>query len=168
MIKIELQFETGAEARQALQELLGGATGTVRNSDVQAALERSATRDEQIAENFEALKTEEIPTKKRRTKAEIEAANKIAEQMPEKSEEQGSTDIQGEEKPAEETKSTSDEDLVKMLQAKAVELTRAGKKQLTAALLKNQFGADCISPKGVGTPLDPKDYLAVMEAMKAL
>lgn len=158
MIKIELEFATGAEARQALTQLLGG---TTMSADTAAALNRSAIRDEQIAENFEAPKmevekpAEETTTKKRRTKAEIEA-EKAAQSEP--------TIQQANESESEQPKvSTVTKE---MLQEKAVSLIRNGKKEQVTATIKS-FGADSISQVDKN-PVKLEDYPALLDKLNEI
>lgn len=161
MIKIELEFATGAEARQALTQLLGG---TTMSADTAAALNRSAIRDEQIAENFEAPKieilkdekpAEETTTKKRRTKAEIEA-EKAAQSEP--------TIEQANEGESEQPKvSTVTKE---MLQEKAVSLIRNGKKEQVTATIKS-FGADSISQVDKN-PVKLEDYPALLDKLNEI
>lgn len=165
MIKLELQFETGAECRQALLELLGGTVTTIKGSDLQNSLERSAIKDEKIAENFEAQKTEtateEVPVKKRRTRAE---ADKAPEKDNAAQESLKSEDIQSEEPANEEPKASA---ITKeMLQAKAVELIRGGKKDQVTATIKS-FDADSISQPDK-KPVKVEDYAALMDAFNKI
>jgi hypothetical protein len=155
MIQINLQFETGAEARRALEELLGGSL-TVTQPEI-------SIKDEKITESFEAPKTEvpaeETPVKKRRAKAEIEhekAVVAVAETVEEEK------DIQAETPAKEETKAVTKE----MLQEKAVNLIRNGKKEQVTATIKG-FGADSIS-QADKNPVKPGDYSALMDAFNAI
>jgi len=157
MIKIELEFPTGAEARQALADLLG-------YSQVAFNFPEKPINDEKIAENFEAPKTEvsevETPVKKRRTKAEIalEAAQPAIEGQ------LGETDIQREEPAKEEPKASA---ITKeMLQEKAVNLIRNGKKAEVTETIK-KFGADSIS-QADKNPVKTEDYAALMDAFNAI
>ncbi len=162
MIQINLQFETGAEARKALEELLGGSL---------TISPEIAIKDEKTAENFEASKTEtqeiqkpaeESTGKKRRTKAEIEAASKSALEEAEKQGEAEGNIVDA--KPEEETKASSV--TKEMLQAKAVELIRGGKKDQVTATIKS-FDADSISQPDK-KPVKVEDYAALMDAFNKI
>ena|ERR1700745_1658220 len=168
MIKIELQFETGAEARQALNELLGhGLTTVIRGEDLKHQI---SIKDGKIAENFEAPKTEiekeekpaeEIPAKKRRTKAEIEAEKKAVTDSAE-------DDIQSNQA---ETLAQDNKEQVKavtkeMLQEKSVSLIRQNKKEEVVAAIKS-FGADSISQPDK-SPVKSEDYAALMDKLNAI
>jgi hypothetical protein len=158
MIQINLQFETGAEARKALTELLGG--HEVSTEKVDKFL--NSIKDEKIAENFETPKTEIEKTEKpkRQTKAEkaLEAAKPAIE------EQLGEMDIQDEEPAKEEPKAST---ITKeMLQEKAVNLIRNGKKAEVTETIK-KFGADSIS-QADKNPVKPEDYAALMDAFNAI
>jgi hypothetical protein len=156
MIQINLQFETGAEARKALEELLGTA------GKIQFEWTEKPIKDEKIAENFETPKTEVEKTEKpkRQTKAEkaLEAAKPAIE------EQLGEMDIQDEEPAKEEPKAST---ITKeMLQEKAVNLIRNGKKAEVTETIK-KFGADSIS-QADKNPVKPEDYAALMDAFNAI
>jgi hypothetical protein len=163
MIKIELQFETGAEAREALEQLLG-----FKSIEVAQRLSISDIKDEKNTKNFEASKTEvvkdersaeEVPIKKRRTKAEVEA-EKSAQNEPEPSIEQAN---EGES----ETKQLKAPAVTKeMLQEKAVNLIRNSQKDAVVAVLK-KFGADSIA-QADKNPLKVEDYSAAMDELNKL
>ena len=158
MIQINLQFETGAEARKALEELLGNSTQIVEHH-IKGAIE-----NEKIAENFETPKTEvektEKPERKRQPKAEkvLEAAKPgIEDQL-------GETDIQEEAHVKEKLKASA---ITKeMLQEKAVNLIRNGKKAEVTETIK-KFGADSIS-QADKNPVKTEDYAALMDAFNAI
>lgn len=174
MIKIEIECATGAEARQQLVDLLYGeqsAINTLKNEPKiseakMAVLQDEKPVDEKIAEdakaleeNYDAPKSQvDIDKKKRRTKAEIEAEKKVAEFNNAPAEEgmipEGG-DIQMEEAAID----------VKVLQNKAVELGRVGKRELVKAVLA-KFGAEAFTaqPK----PLDPKHYAECLTELEKL
>lgn len=162
MIKIELQFETGAEARKALEELLGGSlTISIKKPEI-------AIKDEKIAENFEAPKMEVVKDekpveKKRRTKAEIEAEKNAS--APETKEDNYIHRPEGEtnDGPFEPSKPAVTKE---MLQEKAVNLIRNQKKEAVVAVLK-KFGADSIA-QADKNPLKVEDYPAVMDELNKI
>lgn len=160
MIQINLQFETGAEARKALEELLGNATQIVEHH-IKGAIE-----NEKNAENFAASETQvsevETPVKKRRTKVEI-AADAVA---PAIGEALGSeVDIQSENIEAE-TKEGSKAITADMLKEKAVEIIRNNKKPEVTALVKS-FGADSVATADKN-PIKPEDYVRFMDELNKL
>lgn len=158
MIKIELEFATGAEARQALTELLG--TTTVKAEDLKIRI-----GDEKPAENFEAPKmevekpAEENVTKKRRTRAEIEAEKAAGQQIVEEA--TGVSEIKSE--PEENKVSAVTKE---MLQEKAVNLIRNSKKEKVVEVLKS-FGADSIA-QADKNPLKVEDYTTVMDELNKI
>lgn len=168
MIKIELEFPTGAEARQALTELLGGNINpTIRFQDL-------PIKDEKIAENFEAPKMEvlkdEIPgensaPKKRRTRAEIEAEaikKEVTQIAPGGPAPDRITDIQDDGINTEASKAITAD----MLKEKAVELIRNNKKPEVTALVKS-FGADSVATADKN-PIKPEDYVRFMDELNKL
>jgi hypothetical protein len=166
MIKIELEFATGAEARQALTELLGGNLSVILRS------EDLAIRNEKIAENFEAPKMEvlkdEIPgensaPKRRRTKAELALENAAPAVEKELALEGG--DIQSDNIETE-TKEASKAITADMLKEKAVELIRNNKKPEVTALVKS-FGADSVATADKN-PIKPEDYIRFMDELNKL
>lgn len=172
MIKIELEFPTGAEARKALTELLGGtfpsplAIGDQPKGNTEFAIE-----GQKNAENFEAPKMEvvkdEIPagesTKtKRRTKAEIEAEKNAVPPGSAETQPEGGDDIQGDEVVKNEAVVITKE----MLQEKAVGLIRNGKKDQVTTTIKS-FGADSIS-QADKNPVKLENYAALMDAFNKL
>lgn len=169
MIKIELEFATGAEARQALMDLIGGNINTI------AFKTEPAIRNEKIAENFEAPKMEvlkdEIPgensaPKKRRTKAELVLENvapAIEKELAPDHLEGG--DIQSD-NVGTETKEASKAITADMLKEKAVELIRNNKKPEVTALVKS-FGADSVGTADKN-PIKPEDYVRFMDELNKL
>lgn len=167
MIKIELQFETGAEARQALTELLGGTVVTMQKPEI-------SIKDEKIAENFQEPKTEnvnsekpaeEIPaTKKRKVTGKNLSEDKLAEKPAEQE-----VDIQSDNDQAtvasQDNKAASAVTAV-MLQNKALDLIRGGKKELVVAVIK-KFGGDSIS-QAEKNPLKEEVYSDVMDELNKL
>lgn len=169
MIKLKLEFATGEECRNALVALLGGDLSVIEQKP------QIAIKDEKIAENFSAPKMEVVEdekpaevsasTKKRRTKAEIEAAN--AENTAARSEVDETVeqkDIQTDAAPKEEAKESAV--TATMLQEKAVNLIRNGKKELVVAIIK-KFGGDSIS-QADKNPLKPEVYAEVMDELNKL
>lgn len=164
MIKIELQFETGAEARQALTELFGNnITGIVKFEDF-------PIKDEKIAENFETPKTEEkaaeTPTRKRQTKADKEA-EKTSTTVVSGNEPEGTVTNHTDNAITQEQDNKAANAVTKeMLQAKAVELIRGGKKDQVTATIKS-FDADSISQPDK-KPVKVEDYAALMDAFNKI
>lgn len=162
MIKIELEFATGKEARQALEDLLGvsgSLVATLKTSDLPQETVPAVDVQEQVS-------TEPAPEmttgKKRRTKAEIEAEKTpvVATETPA---ETSADDV------AETTLQDNKEQsavTVKDLQTKAVELGRVGKKELCRAVLQ-KHGADSISTADK-KPLDPALYATVLDEFNKL
>lgn len=166
MIKIELEFPTGAEARQALTELLGGNINPIiRFQDL-------PIKDEKIAENFEAPKMEVVKDEnvsgnsgkaKRRTKAEIEAEKNASAAIEDNDENrEGSADIQDDGINTEASKAITAD----MLKEKAVELIRNNKKPEVTALVKS-FGADSVATADKN-PIKPEDYVRFMDELNKL
>jgi|SRR5579863_1673032 len=147
MIKIELQFETGAEAREALIELLGSTPVPEKRQPY--TLPDGQETPQEIAETFLGSAPEQ-EKKKRRTKAQIEA-DQAKQSDP-------SDDVQNE--PASEEPKVTVEDL----QKKAIELGRAGKKEDCRAILK-KYGASSISSDN---KLDPAHYAEVLAEFNEL
>jgi hypothetical protein len=161
MIKIELEFPTGAEARQALMELLGGTIQIESKPEI-------SIKDEKITENFDALKTEEGQPRKRQTKAEktlAAAKPAIEEQLGTTNIQDGPTIEQANEEESE-TKQPVSAITKEMLQEKAVNLIRNGKKAEVTETIK-KFGADSIS-QADKNPVKPEDYAALMDAFNAI
>lgn len=163
MIEIKIECATGAEARQQLIDLL------FNDVDPSMPLRENRIKDEKIAENFEGLKietqeaqkpAEESTGKKRRTKAEIEAASKSAQKEAEKQAEGNIVDAKPEEEPKASTITKE------MLQAKAVELIRNGKKDQVTTTIKS-FDADSISQPDK-KPVKVEDYAALMDAFNKI
>lgn len=156
MINITIEGESASDVRKQIQELLGLIPAT-----------ENPIKDEKIAENFAGSETqvsetekpaEEIPAKKRRSRAEIDAEKNTP---PASVEEKVADDIEASIE-AEKTSSVTKE----MLQNKAVELIRLNKKPEVVALLK-KFGADSIAQDNKN-PLKVEDYSAVMDELNKL
>lgn len=164
MINITINAESGAQARQELIDLLGEfSINTLKNDQKFSGLETvnaEAKKSTMIivddplpnADQEKAEALVETATKKRRTKAEIEAEKKATEFNNAPAEE---------ETIPEETKDID----VKVLQNKAVELGRVGKRELVKAVLA-KFGAEAFTaqPK----PLDPKHYAECLTELEKL
>lgn len=161
-IKIEIEAASGADARNQLLALLGQGVLhlQVDNPNVEGAA------------ISEAPQTQESPApeekKKRKTKAELEAEKQAATLQPGVVE---TSQIEPEKSLEPETPAanTDKEDAVtvEMVQQKAIELGRVGKRELCRGVLQT-FGAESISAKGSDKPLKPEDYAAVLEAFNAL
>lgn len=167
MIKIELEFATGAEARQALTELLGGTVVTMQKPEI-------SIKEEKIAENFQEPKTEnvnsekpaeEIPaTKKRKVAGKNLSEDKLAEKPADIQDHQEGGDNETEQTNVPE-KNVSAVTAV-MLQNKALDLIRGGKKELVVAIIK-KFGGDSIS-QADKNPLKEEVYSDVMDELNKL
>lgn len=171
MIKIELEFATGAEARQALMDLIGGNINTI------AFKTEPAIENEKIAENFEAPKMEvlkdEIPgensaPKKRRTRAEIEAEGlkKLNAALDPADPEVKDIQDDGINAETDHAKEASKAITADMLKEKAVELIRNNKKPKVIALVKS-FGADSVATADKN-PIKPEDYVRFMDELNKL
>lgn len=166
MINITIDCATGAEAREQLIALLYAEHAITDEKSF-------AIRNEKIAENFETQQTEtqqtekpveENATKKRRTKAEIEAGKTVATAQQEKpADEQEDNDIA--QTQAQDNKAANAV-TKEMLQEKAVNLIRNHKKPEVVAALK-KFGADSIA-QADKNPLKVEDYPAVMDELNKL
>lgn len=171
MINITINAESGAQARQELIDLLGEfSINTLKNdqkfSDTETVNAKAKKSTMIIVDdplpNADQEKAEalvETATKKRRTKADIEAEKKVVEF--------NNAPVEEETIP-EETTDTQTEEValdVKVLQNKAVELGRVGKRELVKAVLA-KFGAEAFTaqPK----PLDPKHYAECLTELEKL
>lgn len=157
MIKIEINAETGTEARNALLELLGltGQSQVIANIASPGLIIVDDPKPEVTGEQAKEFVAE--ISKKRRTKAEIEAEKEI--KAPEET------------KPTEETKAPEENTdaatvTVDDLKKKAVELGRVGKRELCRAVLQ-KFDAESISTPDK-TPLKPEHYSAVLDEFNKL
>lgn len=167
-----MEFATGKEARQALEDLLGLTSQSsailvanpaqVQNWGEAAEAIKEAYDDQN---RVEALRTE-APKTTRRTKAQIEAEKLAAE----KANETPAAETAPEESKPEETKpeETNPETTVTKedLQKKAVELGRVGKKELCRAVLQ-KHGADSISTADKN-PLKVELYATVLNEFNKL
>lgn len=159
MIELKLEFATGIEMREALEQLLNGSLVTTK-----IRLPEPAIWVEKIAENFEAPKmevvkpAEETTTKKRRTKAEIEAERLALEKQ------DGPIIEQAHEGETEQPKASTV--TKEMLQEKAVSLIRNGKKEQVTATIKS-FGADSISQVDKN-PVKLEDYPALLDKLNEI
>lgn len=164
MIQINLQFETGAEARKALEELLGSSTQIVEHH-IKGAIE-----NEKIAENFAAPETQvsevETPVKKRRIKAELALENAAPAIEKELVPEGGDIQDDGINPETDPAKEGSKAITADMLKEKAVELIRNNKKPEVTALVKS-FGADSVATADKN-PIKPEDYVRFMDELNKL
>lgn len=178
-INITIEAANGADARQQMLDLLGIKTGspalvaTINSEDLKVALDRTTKSMEAVivplSQTDEAASTEEAPkpeqtTRKRRSKAEIEAealAKNTGTEEPPASEATVEEETAPEE--AKEVAITA-EDLTK----KAVELGRNGHRDKLMAVLETEFGGATISKKDGKPQLTPEQYPAVMEAFNAI
>lgn len=169
MIKIEINAETGSEARNALLELLGltGQSQVITNIASPGMIIVNDPKPEATTEQAKEFVAE--MSKKRRTKVEIEAeklALENANAIPD-----GGDKAPEETKPTEETKTPEDTTdvttvTVDDLKKKAVELGRVGKRELCRAVLQ-KFDAESISTPDK-TPLKPEHYAAVLDEFNKL
>ncbi len=173
MINITINAETGAEAREALLELLG-LTG---QSPVQTIItDRLIVVDDPKPEATGEQAKEFVAetTKKRRSKAEIEAdkAAAVIENVQEVVEEQLKPTVDTTETPSEETtpvsegQPTDNAGWIKALQGKAVALGRIGKRELCRVVLE-KYGASSISTLDK-KPLKPELYATVLDEFNKL
>lgn len=164
MIQITIDCVNGAQARKELLDLLtgnGALAVTIDQPIITLENDRkiSEPKTEETAEQKPA--EENVPVKKRRTKAEIEAANSIdkePEVMGDEPNDQAETMLQ-DNKDQVSTVTAQD------LQKKAVELGRVGKRELCKAVLL-KFGAEAIT--SLPKPLDPKHYAEVLAELEKL
>lgn len=175
MIKIEFEAATGADLRKEMLDLLGLTGGEIVHKhiieghglelegNVEETTEASSTEQPKVVETSKP----EQATRKRRSKAEIEAeaaalaANTGSEEPP-ASTENATTP---EETPAaEDEAAVTAEDLTK----KCVELGREGKRDAVLAVFETQFGGATISKKDGKPQLTADQYPAVMEALNAI
>lgn len=178
-IKIEIEAANGADARQQMLDLLGinlgnSASPVVKQTkdEIDAKVHEMATAVKEHYEDtqrLEALRNEEKPEqtpRKRRTRAEIEAANTGVEEPPAAETNAQPAEEETEKKPAEEEigSSVTAEDLTK----KAVELGRAGHRDKVLAVLADQFGGATIAKKDGKPTLAVEQYQAVMDAFNAI
>ena len=183
-IKIEFEAATGADLRKEMLDLLGIGQGfigidvarTGQDKSVIATVEDGVVTKVEDVSPVETTKAEEAPkpeqsTRKRRSKAEIEAEAALAastgtEEPPASTgnatpEDDGITPIEGQD----DTVSTiTAEDLTK----KCVELGRGGKRDAVLAVFESQFGGATISKKDGKPQLTADQYPAVMEALNAI
>jgi len=193
-IKIEFEAANGADLRKEMLDLLGisGTAATViERADVLMKPNLDFVFPEEVQENMKKAQEldaklnavaaqEEAPkpeqtTRKRRTKAEIEAeaaltANTGTEEPPAAaentkavSEDDGITPILDDEK-TDVVPAVTAEDLTK----KCVELGRAGKRDAVLGVFESQFGGATISKKDGKPQLTADQYSAVMDALNAL
>jgi hypothetical protein len=177
MITINFEAATGADLRKEMLDLLGiSGTNTLSISGADIA---RIGQDKSVITTIEGgvvtdiKEVEETPkpettTRKRRSKAEIEAealaANTGSEEPP--------ASTENVETPVEETPVAEEaggvavtaEDLTK----KCVELGRNGKRDLVLAVFEGQFGGATISKKDGKPQLTAEQYPAVMEALNAI
>lgn len=168
MIKIEINAESGSEARGALLELLGltGQSQVITNIASPGMIIIDDPKPEVTTEQAKEFIVETI--KKRRTKAEIEAERLAAENtnaIPDGGDnapEQQNTVVK------ETAQETTDATTVTVddLKKKAVELGRVGKRELCRAVLQ-KFDAESISTPDK-TPLKPEHYAAVLDEFNKL
>lgn len=164
MIKIEINAETGVEARSALLELLGLTSQS--QLVIPAPIQNVGELAEQIADVHKVpMQIVGEAPKKRRTKAEIEAEAKAitpaAEETNNEPDTSQATSGTVEPETAAETTVTKED-----LQKKAVELGRVGKKELCRAVLQ-KFGADSISTADKN-PLKVELYAEVLAQFNEL
>lgn len=163
MIELKLEFATGIEMREALEQLLNGSLVTTK-----IRLPEPAIGVEKTAENFEVPKMEvekpaeetAAPGKKRRTKAEIEAEKNASAPAADE------TDIQSDNDVAETDNKEATTVTAVMLQEKAVSLIRNNKKSEVVAIIK-KFGGDSIS-QADKNPLKVEVYADVMDELNKI
>lgn len=165
MIKIEINAETGSEARGALLELLGltGQSQVITTSRSNVVVEETEIQLPPATE--ELPNPAEQPKTKRRTKAEIEAEKNAIESGQQKVQEMVETQQAAEAKAPEETTDATTV-TVDDLKKKAVELGRVGKRELCRAVLQ-KYDAESISTPDK-TPLKPEYYAAVLDEFNNL
>lgn len=165
-MKIIIELEgTGAEARQQLLDLLGQTDGPYEILQEKPKLE--IVKDEAIntQENPEKISEKEKnfgvtkETRTRRTKAQIEAEAKAAENKVDLEEE---TIPESEEIPAAEAATSTVK--IEDLQKKAVELGRAGKRDACKTVLV-KYGAESLTKD---KPLAPEHFEAVLAEFEKL
>lgn len=164
MIKIEINAETGSEARNALLELLGltGQSQVITNIASPGMIIVDDPKLEATTEQAKEFVAE--ISKKRRTKAEIEA-EKLALENANSIPDGGDTAPEQQNTPAPETTDASTI-TVDDLKKKAVDLGRVGKRELCRAVLQ-KFDAESISTPDK-TPLKPEHYAAVLDEFNKL
>lgn len=172
MINITINAETGAEARGALLELLG-LTGQSSVQTIIASPGMIIVDDPKLeATGEQAKEFVAETTKKRRSKAEIEAdkAAAVIENVQEAVEEQLKPTVDTTDNDVAETQLQDNKDQVTVtkedLQKKAVELGRVGKKELCRAVLQ-KHGADSISTADKN-PLKVELYATVLDEFNKL
>lgn len=163
MIKIEIDAETGQEARNALLELLG-LTGQTTISFADFPKHTRIVDDPKPEATTEQAKEFVVETlKKRRTKAEIEAEKLAAENA-------NAIPDGGDNAPEQQNTIVKELDAATVtvddLKKKAVELGRVGKRELCRAVLQ-KFDAESISTPDK-TPLKPEHYAAVLDEFNKL
>lgn len=177
MIKIEIEAANGAEAREQLMALLGNSTKnlttTFSNDDRQFALHGHKPIEEKQEEQsveIKDLSTEAVAegikevTKKRRTKAEIEADNAAKATPAETPAAKEPANEEKSEVPAteEQVNKPSVEAQCKELQTYAVTLARSGKREAGQKILA-KYGAKSFT---AAEPLAVKDYEAALVDFK--
>ncbi|MFA6087431.1 hypothetical protein [Mucilaginibacter sp.] len=192
MITINFGATTGADLRKEMLDLLGITVGnpavkqTKEEIDAKvhetAVLLKEAYDDTQRLEasRTEATKGEEAPkpeqpTRKRRSKAEIEAEAALAANTEAEAAlaantgtEEPPASTENVETPAAEEQTGEATITAEDLTKKCVELGRGGKRDAVLAVFESQFGGATISKKDGKPQLTAEQYPAVMEALNAI
>ena len=178
MIEIKFEGATGAEIRKEMMNLLGlnnyfvGIDPAVPGQDksTEVTTENGVVTDVKIKEEIAPDETPkpEQTTRKRRTAAEVKAAETVKEETPADTvkEEAPAEEVKPEEAPATDAEpaAVTAEDLTR----KCVELGRAGKREDVLNVLETSFGGATIAKKDGKPQLTVDQYEAVMEALNAI
>lgn len=186
-INITIEAANGADARQQMLDLLGVKTGspalvtTINSEDLKVALDRTTKSMEAVIvpllQTEENASAEDAPkpeqtTRKRRSKAEIEAealAKNTGSEEPPASE--ATVDDTGMAESLEQDnaeQNTEPEITQESLTRMAVAIGRCGGRDLTLKLLKDEFNEATISKKDGKPTLTVEEYPAVVAGMQKI